>query len=77
MEEESEEEEEEGLCCVGTFMCVKCPIILLTVLQICFQQLHHGSHGRRRSKGVPTGGATKHDPVICGRKNVRNMEKVK
>ena len=40
-------------------------------------QLHHGSHGRRRSKGVPTGGATKHDPVICGRKNVRNMEKVK
>ena len=39
-------------------------------------QLHHGSHGRRRSKGVPTGGATKHDPVICGRKNVRNMEKV-
>ena len=39
-------------------------------------QLHHGSHGRRRSKGVPTGSATKHDPVICGRKNVRNMEKV-
>lgn len=33
VEEESEEEEEEGLC-VGTFRCVKCPIILLTILQI-------------------------------------------
>ena len=30
---EEEEEEEEGLC-VGTFRCVKCPIILLTILQI-------------------------------------------
>ena len=39
-------------------------------------QLQSGSRGRRRSKGVPTGGATKHDPVICGRKNARNMEKV-
>ena len=33
------------------------------------------SKGRRRSKGVPVGMTTKHDPVLCGRKNVRNMEK--
>ena len=32
--------------------------------------------GRRRSKGVPLGVPTKHDPVVCGRKNARNMEKV-
>ena len=32
--------------------------------------------GRRRSKGVPVGAQTKHDPDVCGRKNVRNMEKV-
>jgi len=31
--------------------------------------------GRRRSKGVPLGVPTKHDPVVCGRKNARNMEK--
>lgn len=31
--------------------------------------------GRRRSKGVPVGMPTKHDPEICGRRNVRNMEK--
>jgi len=31
---------------------------------------------RRRSKGVPLGVPTKHDPVVCGRKNARNMEKV-
>ena len=31
---------------------------------------------RRRSKGVPVGMVTKHDPVVCGRKNARNMEKV-
>ncbi len=30
---------------------------------------------RRRSKGVPAGMRTKHDPEICGRRNVRNMEK--
>ena len=35
----------------------------------------HVSRGHRRSKGVPAGAATKHDPVICGRKNVKNMEK--
>lgn len=29
----------------------------------------------RRSKGVAGGVATKHDAVLCGRKNVRNMEK--
>ncbi len=34
------------------------------------------SKGRRRSKGVPVGMATKHDPVVCGRRNARNMEKV-
>lgn len=33
------------------------------------------SRGRRRSKGVPFGATTKHDPILCGRKNVRNMEK--
>lgn len=33
------------------------------------------SKSRRRSKGVPTGMPTKHDPEICGRRNVRNMEK--
>lgn len=34
------------------------------------------SRGRRRSKGVPVGMATKHDPVVCGRRNARNVEKV-
>lgn len=34
------------------------------------------SRGRRRSKGVPVGTQTKHDADVCGRKNVRNMEKV-
>ena len=34
------------------------------------------SRGRRRSKGVPMGTQTKHDTDVCGRKNVRNMEKV-
>ena len=34
------------------------------------------SRGRRRSKGVPMGVPTKHDPDVCGRRNVRNMEKV-
>jgi RIO kinase 3 len=29
----------------------------------------------RRSKGVAVGAVTKHDAVLCGRKNVRNMEK--
>ena len=33
------------------------------------------SRGHRRSKGVPPGATTKHDPVICGRKNVKSMEK--
>ena len=33
------------------------------------------SRGHRRSKGVPAGAATKHDPVVCGRRNVKNMEK--
>ncbi len=33
------------------------------------------SKSRRRSKGVPVGTATKHDPEICGRRNVKNMEK--
>jgi RIO kinase 3 len=33
------------------------------------------SRGRRRSKGVPVGTQTKHDADVCGRKNVRNMEK--
>lgn len=33
------------------------------------------SRGHRRSKGVPVGATTKHDPVICGRKNVKSMEK--
>ena len=33
------------------------------------------SKGHRRSKGVPAGAATKHDPIICGRRNVKNMEK--
>ena len=31
--------------------------------------------GHRRSKGVPSGATTKHDPVVCGRRNVKNMEK--
>ena len=31
--------------------------------------------GHRRSKGVTAGNLTKHDPVLCGRKNVKNMEK--
>ena len=34
------------------------------------------SRGRRRSKGVPMGTQTKHDADVCGRRNVRNMEKV-
>ena len=34
-----------------------------------------GFRGHRRSKGVPSGNVTKHDPVLCGRKNVKNMEK--
>lgn len=29
----------------------------------------------RRSKGVSAGSVTKHDAVLCGRRNVRNMEK--
>ena len=29
----------------------------------------------RRSKGVPNGKTTKHDAVLCGRRNVKNMEK--
>lgn len=29
----------------------------------------------RRSKGVSVGMVTKHDAVLCGRKNVKNMEK--
>ena len=33
------------------------------------------SRGHRRSKGVPTGMVTKYDAVLCGRKNVKNMEK--
>ena len=33
------------------------------------------SKGHRRSKGVPSGAATKHDPIVCGRRNVKNMEK--
>ena len=33
------------------------------------------SRGHRRSKGVPSGGVTKHDPIVCGRRNVKNMEK--
>ena len=33
-----------------------------------------GSRGRR--KGPSPGQPTKHDPVICGRRNVQNMEKV-
>jgi RIO kinase 3 len=33
------------------------------------------SRGRRRSKGVPMGTQTKHDADVCGRRNVRNMEK--
>ena len=35
------------------------------------------SRGRRRSKGVPMGTQTKHDADVCGRRNVRNMEKVR
>ena len=35
------------------------------------------SRGRRRSKGVPVGTQTKHDADVCGRRNVRNMEKVR
>ena len=34
------------------------------------------SRGRRRSKGVSAGTPTKHDPVLCGRRNARNMERV-
>lgn len=33
--------------------------------------------GRRRSKGVSMGSQTKHDADVCGRRNVRNMEKVR
>lgn len=33
------------------------------------------SRGHRRSKGVPSGAVTKHDPIVCGRRNVKNMEK--
>ena len=35
------------------------------------------ARGRRRSKGVPMGTQTKHDADICGRRNVKNMEKVR
>ena len=33
------------------------------------------SRGHRRSKGVSVGNPTKHDAVLCGRRNVQNMEK--
>ena len=34
------------------------------------------SSGSRRRKGVSPGQPTKHDPVICGRRNVQNIDKV-
>ena len=40
-----------------------------------FPILDRPSKGHRRSKGVSEGTPTKHDAEICGRRNVRTMEK--
>ena len=34
------------------------------------------SRGHGRCKGVPVGVPTKHDAAVCGRRNVRAMERV-
>lgn len=39
------------------------------------QDYYRAPRGHQRSKGVAPGNPTKHDAVLCGRKNVRNMEK--
>ena len=36
----------------------------------------HGSGKKRRAKRSTETTPTKHDPYVCGRRNVRNMEKV-
>lgn len=40
-----------------------------------FPVVGHAPKSHRRSKGVSEGTPTKHDADICGRKNVRTMEK--
>lgn len=57
------------------YMCIMhINCIIVHVHEDEYQEVSVPRSGRR--KGVAPGQATKHDPKLCGQKNVRNMEKV-